>query len=99
MFEVLKSSIIEWNQTRSDREKLQHTYVLLIVICIFLAGVMGLINSDRAADVLYVAIALLIALVVNLVTWSLLKTTVLDKLPTRRVTAVKNASSARPKRG
>jgi hypothetical protein len=81
MFETLLTVITQWNQRTTDRQKLQHTYVALLFVVIFIAGIVSLVNDTRSRQLMYVALALIITVVTNFVIWSLLKTTVLDKLP------------------
>ena len=83
MIEMLHDTITAWNQRTTDRQKLQHVYMVLITIVVFVAGFLSLINADRSRQLMYVALAFLITLVINFVTWSLLKTSLLDKLPKR----------------
>lgn len=81
MFETLRTAIIQWNQQTSDRQKLQHSYAVLLMIVIFLAGLVSLFNATRSRQLMYVAIALITTFVTNFVVWGLLKTSLLDKLP------------------
>ena len=86
MLQAFKDSCVQWNQRTNDREKLQHTYIVLLMFVVFLAGLVSLFNSTRSRQLMYAALALIITLAVNFVVWSLLKTTLLDRLPrpTRR---------------
>ena len=86
MLQAFKDSFVQWNQRTNDREKLQHTYIVLLMFIVFLAGLVSLFNATRSRQLMYAALALIITLAVNFVVWSLLKTTLLDRLPrpTRR---------------
>jgi len=86
MLQAFKDSFVQWNQRTNDREKLQHTYIVLLMFVVFLAGLVSLFNATRSRQLMYAALALIITLAVNFVVWSLLKTTLLDRLPrpTRR---------------
>lgn len=81
MFETIKTTLVKWNQSTNDKQKLQHTYIVLLMIVVFLAGLVSLFNSTTSRQLIYIALALITTFFVNFVTWSLLKTTLLDKLP------------------
>lgn len=81
MFENVRTAVTQWNQRTSDRQKLQHSYVVLLLAVIFLAGIVSLFSGERSRQLMYVAFALITTLAVNFLVWALLKTTVLDKLP------------------
>jgi len=81
MFENVRTAVTQWNQRTSDRQKLQHSYVVLLLAVIFLAGIVSLFSGERSRQLMYIAFALITTLVVNFLVWSLLKTTILDKLP------------------
>lgn len=94
MLESLKSAALEWNARTSDRQKLQHVYVILLVVDVFLAGLVSLFNRSGSHELLVVAYALLIAVAVNFLAWALLKTAILDKLP-RQTTSRGRTTSRR----
>lgn len=94
MFETVRTAIIQWSQRTSDRQKLQHSYVALLLAIVFLAGVVSLFSANRSRQLMYGAIILIITAVTNFVVWGLLKTSLLDKLP-RQVR--RTASSRRTK--
>ena len=81
MFESLENALISWNRRTSDRQKLQHTYVALLVVVVVLAGIFSLFSSTRSTLLLYIAIVLLTGLLANFLIWSLLKSSLLDRLP------------------
>jgi hypothetical protein len=81
MFESMKNTVIQWNQRTTDRQKLQHSYVLLLVVVVFIAGVTSLFNADYSRTLMYIALAFITTLITNFVVWGLLKSSVLDKLP------------------
>lgn len=83
MFETVRTALIDWSRRTSDRQKLQHTYIVLLMVIVFLAGLVALFNGTRSRQLMYVAIALLTTLATNFVVWSLLKTSLLEKLSTR----------------
>lgn len=96
MFETLRTAAAQWNQRTSDRQKLQQSYVVLLLIDILLAGLVSLFNATRSRQLMYVAFALITTLIVNYIVWGLLKTTVLDKLPRQvRATATPRRTNRR----
>lgn len=97
MFENVRTAIMQWNQRTTDRQKLQHTYVALLGVVIFVAGLVSLFNASRSRQLMYVALALITTLVVNYIAWGLLKSSLLDKLPrtTNRTTKSRRTSGRR----
>lgn len=83
MIETIRQALITWNGNSSDKQKLQHTYLVLLFIVIFVAGIVALFSGDRSRELMYVALIIATTLVTNFVVWGLLKSTLLDKLPTR----------------
>lgn len=81
MFETIKSGLTSWANTTTERQKLQHLYVVLLIGDVFIAGVVSLFGVGDATSFIYIALALMVTVSVNLVSWSLLKTLLLDKLP------------------
>jgi hypothetical protein len=81
MFEHLLSTLIQWNRRTSDRQKLQHTYLVLIVVILFLAGVVSLFSDNRAPVLFYIAILLISGLLANFLVWSLFTSIIVKHLP------------------
>lgn len=61
-----------WNAAHSERQKLQHAYLLIAVVSFVVAAVSSLINQHFGRAVLVVTIASLAAFVANAVIWALL---------------------------
>lgn len=95
MFETVKTALITWNQRSTDMQKLQHSYIVLLMLTVFGAGLVSLFSGDRSRELMYVGLALITTVVINFVVWSLLKTTLLEKLPRNRRTAQPAARTAR----
>jgi cell division protein FtsW (lipid II flippase) len=57
----LKTVLNDWNKSKTERQKLQHTYVALIVIAIVVAGLVSLVNPDRGQQLTMVALVALLA--------------------------------------
>lgn len=81
MLETIRTGVSQWNQRTSERQKLQQSYVILLFVVIFIAGLVSLFNATRSRQLMYAALALLITLTVNFVAWGLLQTFILAKLP------------------
>ncbi len=80
MFELLMDSLESWNANKSERQKLQHTYLVLIVIVVLIAGVVSLVNGDLGQTIVRLALIALLTYSVNAIVWNLLQSSVLDKL-------------------
>lgn len=81
MFEVLMESIIKWNATKNERQKLQHCYLVLTVVIILIAGIVSLIDTVLGHNIVKLALIALTTFVVNAVGWNLLQSTLIYKLP------------------
>ncbi|MFZ1361197.1 MAG: hypothetical protein WAS27_04205 [Candidatus Saccharimonadales bacterium] len=91
MYESIKLSLQSWNATTTEREKLQHLYVVASVLLLVVAGVIGLLNQNLGQQILAVAIVSAMLFLVNAVAWALLQSFILFRLakPGRKVTPKK----------
>ena len=80
MYESLKSSLNSWNDTTTDRSKLQHFYIAIAACLLIVAGVIGLLNQSLGQQLLAIAIAAAGIFLVNAVAWALLQSFVLFRL-------------------
>ncbi len=80
MYESLKSSLTTWNDTTSDRNKLQHLYIATALSLLAVAGVIGLLNQSLGQQLLAIAIAAAGIFLINAVAWALLQSFVLFRL-------------------
>ena len=80
MYTSLKQSLNTWNDTTTDREKLQHLYIAIALSLIVVAGVLGLLNQGLGQQVLAVAIAAAGIFLINSISWALLQSFVLFRL-------------------
>lgn len=80
MFEVLIASINNWNATKSERQKLQHAYLVLAVVIVLIAGVSALFDATLGHNIVKLALLALATFIVNAIGWNLLKSFLLDKL-------------------
>lgn len=84
MLQTIKDMLIEWNSTHTERAKLQHAYLVVSLIGIMIAGLVGLLDYDSSRAVLRICFAGLGIFAVNAITWALLFSLVVNKLPAKR---------------
>ena len=84
MFSALYNSIIEWNRSTNERQKLQHAYLTIAVVILLVAGLIGLIDSQSGQDLLGVSLFAGAVFLANTVVWSLMDSLVVTKLSNRR---------------
>jgi hypothetical protein len=82
--QTLLDMLASWNAGHSERAKLQHTYIVLSLAGIVVAGLVGLLNYDASRAILRVCFAGLGIFAINAVVWALLFGLVLSKLPARK---------------
>jgi hypothetical protein len=80
MFEVLLTSLRQWSATKNERQKLQHSYLLLTVVIVFAAGVVTLFNMQLGHGIAKIALVVAGAYAVNAIVWNLLQSSLFDKL-------------------
>lgn len=56
MFEVLKDSLNNWNAQKSERQKLQHAYLVLTVIIVLIAGIVSLFDGNLGHNIVLLAL-------------------------------------------
>lgn len=81
MFENTKSVLISWNASSSERQKLQHVYLVIAVIIVFGAGIVSLINPAFGHELVKIALYAVIVFLANAVVWNLLQSSFLSKIP------------------
>lgn len=81
MFDALRNSLIGWNKRSSERQKLQHIYIIIIVVGVVVAGIVSLIDAVLGHNLLYIPMFSLIAFLANAVVWNLLQSVLITKLP------------------
>ena len=72
-----------WNSSKSERQKLQHSYLVLAVITIFVAGLISLVNADFGHTVVLYGFAATVIFLVNGVVWNLVHSIILSKLSSK----------------
>lgn len=83
MLEVLIASLNKWNATKTERQKLQHSYLVLAFAIVLLAGIVSLFNANVGHQVVLVALVSLAAFAVNAIVWNLLKSALIEKLSSK----------------
>ena len=82
MYNSFKQSLSTWNQSTTDRQKQQHTFIAIAIILLVIAGVLGLLNQGLGQQLLAISIAAAAIFIVNAVVWALLQSFVLFRLQT-----------------
>ena len=77
------ASLNKWNATKTERQKLQHSYIVLAFVIVLLAGIISLFNANLGHQVVLIALGSLAAFVANAVIWNLLKSSLIEKLSSR----------------
>jgi hypothetical protein len=83
MFEKFMETLNVWNSTKSERVKLQHTYLVLTMAIIMASGVVSLFKAKYGHDAVKFALASIVIYLCNAVIWSLLDSAILSKLKSR----------------
>ncbi|HSX29747.1 MAG TPA: hypothetical protein VLE73_04280 [Candidatus Saccharimonadales bacterium] len=85
MISTLKTMLVKWNSRHTERDKLQHTYIVVSVCGVIIAGLVGLLNYDASRTILRICFIGLGIFLVNAITWALLYSLVITKLSARAV--------------
>lgn len=80
MIESLKLALQEWNKNTNERQKLQHTYIVALIVLTLVAGLISLTNADLGHSVVKVAMFSGAVYLANAVMWSFLSGSVLVRL-------------------
>ena len=91
MFETIKESLNKWQSRNDDRTKLQHTYIVVSLGLLVVAGIVGLMNRDLGQNILVIAIISAGVFLVNAVVWSLVQSAVISR------TAIRSGSTTKKK--
>lgn len=83
-------SLQTWNKAHDTRSKLQHSYIVLAIATLVLAGLIGLINYNLGQSVLVLACGLILMFIANAVLWALLESFLLNRLSSRKSNRRKN---------
>lgn len=83
MLQDFKDGFVRWGNTTSERQKLQHTYIVLTIAAILVAGIVSLINDQQGHNLMYLALAFIGVFLINAFIWNLLNSILLSRLPKR----------------
>jgi membrane associated rhomboid family serine protease len=83
MFEEFLKTLNTWNSTKSERQKLQHTYLALTLVIILISGVISLFRTKYGHDVVKLAVASVVIYGANAIVWGLLESSIINKLSSR----------------
>lgn len=83
MFEILIASLNKWNATKTERQKLQHSYLVLALLIVLLAGIVSLFNATWGHRVVLIALGSVAGFTMNAIIWNLLKSSLLEKLSSK----------------
>lgn len=95
MIEAFSKVLLEWNNQTTERQKLQHTYAVICVVALVIAGVIGLVNYSLGQSLLLVAILALFVFMANIIIWALLQSLLLLKLNNQSTKATKTSTKKR----
>jgi predicted membrane channel-forming protein YqfA (hemolysin III family) len=83
MEEALKSTLVRWNMRYSERQKLQHVYICIIIASTLIAGLLSLVNRGLGFTTLRITLLAAVVYSVNVVVWSVLHSGLLVNIKTR----------------
>lgn len=82
--EALLDILRTWNKSTSERVKLQHAYLLIIVVVTMISGLVALVNVELGRKLIIVAGIALVALIANALVWALTRVYFVDRLERKR---------------
>ena len=71
--ETISALLQKWNKSTSERTKLQHTYLCIVVVVTIISGLIALIDADLAHRLVLIPGIALVAFLSNAIVWALLK--------------------------
>lgn len=98
MYKTLRDALSAWNKEANERQKLQYTYVAIVVALLVVAGLVSLVNYDLSQKLLLVVFAAAGLFVINLVVWALLQSLVLLPLERQTPNPRRTAAASTPRR-
>lgn len=96
MYKNIQQALVTWNEQSTDRQKLQHAYIVAMVALIVLAGLIGLINYELSQRILFIVFVAGGLFLGNLVGWALLQSLVV--LPLEKIAGKKTHRTTARKR-
>jgi hypothetical protein len=83
MYESIKTALNEWNGETSERQKLQHLYLVIIIVGVLIAGIVSLVDAQLGHTIVSVSLCAILVYFANAVVWNLLQAGLLSKLSSR----------------
>lgn len=83
MFDTLTDSLNKWNSTKTERQKLQHGYIIITIVIILFAGIISLFNAGLGHKIVLIAVASFSTFIINGIIWNLLKSSLIEKLSSK----------------
>lgn len=83
MLKGLNNALLEWFRNTTDRQKLQHAYIIILILSVLIAGVVGLIDNRTGQDILIVSVVAGGIFLINALLWALFESTFLARLSGR----------------
>lgn len=80
MFEHFAAFVKNWAVTTTERQKLQHTYLILMAAVTLVAGIVTFLDAQKGHRLMYIVVVMAIAFLANAVVWNLLNSAVLNKI-------------------
>lgn len=73
-----------WSKSTSERTKLQHVYIVVIIVATVVAGLASLIDADLGRQILVVSAIAVVAFLANAVVWALTRVYLVGYLDAKR---------------
>lgn len=80
MYESIMGYLRKWNASKTERQKLQDTYLLFGIVIVLASGLITFLNVNLGYSLVVIGLVLLAAYLLNGVVWHLLSSAVLSKL-------------------
>lgn len=84
MYQAFIRTLSAWNRETDARQKMQHSYALLAVVLLVIAGLVSLVNYRLSQNLLTLVFFAVAIFAVNTVMWALLQSLVILPLEKRR---------------
>lgn len=84
MYNSLFNAVLEWNKSTNERQKLQHVYIVLIMLSVIVAGIVALIDAPTGQNILLVTAVAGAIFLANAIIWSLVESVFVARLSGRR---------------
>jgi len=80
MFEQFKESLASWKKNYSERQQMQHAYLMITLLVVLVSGVVSLLNQDLGQSLVLVAVLAGGIFLINAIVWSILESSVIAKI-------------------